>query len=116
MSNSNESTLLATESTDTTLLTTASTIPDTTTQTPQNEPSTLKTNPNLKSKSMSGNNCGTMSSNKDNNNNRDTVFTLKKWNLVAMWSWDVECEVCAICRTPLMGKHFIMKSNLIIEI
>ena len=33
----------------------------------------------------------------------DTVFTLKRWNLVAMWSWDVECEVCAICRTPLMG-------------
>ena len=41
-----------------------------------------------------------------NNNtiNKDTVFTLKRWNLVAMWSWDVECEVCAICRTPLMGK------------
>ena len=40
-----------------------------------------------------------------NNNtiNKDTVFTLKRWNLVAMWSWDVECEVCAICRTPLMG-------------
>ena len=35
--------------------------------------------------------------------NKDTFFTLKKWNLVAMWSWDVECEVCAICRTPLMG-------------
>lgn len=34
--------------------------------------------------------------------NKDTFFTLKKWNLVAMWSWDVECEVCAICRTPLM--------------
>jgi hypothetical protein len=30
-------------------------------------------------------------------------FSLKRWNLVAMWSWDVECEVCAICRTPLMG-------------
>ncbi|CAF0881602.1 unnamed protein product [Brachionus calyciflorus] len=37
-----------------------------------------------------------------NMTNKDTVFTLKKWNLVAMWSWDVECEVCAICRTPLM--------------
>ena len=33
----------------------------------------------------------------------DNMFTLKRWNLVAMWSWDVECEVCAICRTPLMG-------------
>ena len=62
------------------------------TTTPQTEPSNV-----LKSKS------NVLTSNKDNNNNRDTVFTLKKWNLVAMWSWDVECEVCAICRTPLMG-------------
>lgn len=38
------------------------------------------------------------------NFNKDTCFTLKRWNLVAMWSWDVECEVCAICRTPIMGK------------
>jgi hypothetical protein len=38
-----------------------------------------------------------------NQRSRDNVFTLKRWNLVAMWSWDVECEVCAICRTPLMG-------------
>ena len=62
------------------------------TTTTQTEPSNV-----LKSKS------NVLTSNKDNNNNRDTVFTLKKWNLVAMWSWDVECEVCAICRTPLMG-------------
>ena len=37
------------------------------------------------------------------NFNKETCFTLKRWNLVAMWSWDVECEVCAICRTPIMG-------------
>ena len=24
------------------------------------------------------------------------LFTLKKWNVVAMWSWDVECDTCAI--------------------
>lgn len=41
--------------------------------------------------------------NTTNKENKDKVFTLKKWNLVAMWSWDVECEVCAICRTHLMG-------------
>lgn len=35
--------------------------------------------------------------------NKDTVFTLKRWNLVAVWSWDVECDVCAICRTFLIG-------------
>ncbi|XP_071838365.1 RING-box protein 2-like [Apostichopus japonicus] len=29
-------------------------------------------------------------------------FTLKKWNVVAMWSWDVECDECAICRAQVM--------------
>lgn len=38
--------------------------------------------------------------------NKDTVFTLKRWNLVAVWSWDVECDVCAICRTFLIGIFF----------
>ena len=33
----------------------------------------------------------------------DKMFTLKKWNLVAMWSWDVECDTCAICRVQVMG-------------
>eukprot|EP00471_Norrisiella_sphaerica_P002971 CAMPEP_0184483730 /NCGR_PEP_ID=MMETSP0113_2-20130426/5407_1 /TAXON_ID=91329 /ORGANISM="Norrisiella sphaerica, Strain BC52" /LENGTH=111 /DNA_ID=CAMNT_0026864303 /DNA_START=17 /DNA_END=349 /DNA_ORIENTATION=- len=26
---------------------------------------------------------------------------LKKWNAVAMWSWDIEVNVCAICRNLL---------------
>ena len=30
------------------------------------------------------------------------LFTLKKWNVVAMWSWDVECDTCAICRVQVM--------------
>jgi RING-box protein 2 len=34
----------------------------------------------------------------------DKMFTLKKWNAVAMWSWDVECDTCAICRVQVMGK------------
>lgn len=33
-----------------------------------------------------------------------TMFTLKKWNAVCMWSWDVECDTCAICRVQVMGK------------
>ena len=33
-------------------------------------------------------------------------FALKKWNLVATWAWDVECDTCAICRVHLMGIHF----------
>lgn len=34
----------------------------------------------------------------------DKMFTLKKWNSVAMWSWDVECDTCAICRVQVMGE------------
>ena len=30
------------------------------------------------------------------------TFTLKKWNAVAMWSWDVDCDTCAICRVHVM--------------
>ena len=33
---------------------------------------------------------------------QDKMFTLKKWNAVAMWSWDVECDTCAICRVQVM--------------
>ena len=32
------------------------------------------------------------------------MFTLKKWNAVAMWQWDVECDTCAICRVQVMGE------------
>lgn len=35
---------------------------------------------------------------------QDKMFGLKKWNLVAMWSWDVECDTCAICRVQVMGE------------
>ncbi|XP_015039432.2 RING-box protein 2 isoform X2 [Drosophila persimilis] len=34
----------------------------------------------------------------------ENMFTLKKWNAVAMWSWDVECDICAICRVQVMVK------------
>ncbi|KAE8749935.1 hypothetical protein FOCC_FOCC003405 [Frankliniella occidentalis] len=33
----------------------------------------------------------------------EKMFTLKKWNAVAMWSWDVECDTCAICRVQVMA-------------
>lgn len=35
----------------------------------------------------------------------ENIFTLKKWNAVAMWSWDVECDTCAICRVQVMGEY-----------
>uniref|UniRef100_A0A1A9ZNL3 Anaphase-promoting complex subunit 11 RING-H2 finger domain-containing protein n=1 Tax=Glossina pallidipes TaxID=7398 RepID=A0A1A9ZNL3_GLOPL len=34
----------------------------------------------------------------------EKMFTLKKWNAVCMWSWDVECDICAICRVQVMGE------------
>ncbi|PNJ36270.1 RNF7 isoform 5 [Pongo abelii] len=34
----------------------------------------------------------------------DKMFSLKKWNAVAMWSWDVECDTCAICRVQVMDE------------
>ena len=37
----------------------------------------------------------------------DKMFTLKKWNAVAMWSWDVECDTCAICRVQVMGMFIL---------
>lgn len=39
------------------------------------------------------------------------MFTLKKWNAVAMWSWDVECDTCAICRVQVMGQ-FLLSNKL----
>lgn len=36
----------------------------------------------------------------------EKMFTLKKWNAVAMWSWDVECDICAICRVQVMGEQY----------
>uniref|UniRef100_A0ABD2X5Z2 Anaphase-promoting complex subunit 11 RING-H2 finger domain-containing protein n=1 Tax=Trichogramma kaykai TaxID=54128 RepID=A0ABD2X5Z2_9HYME len=38
-------------------------------------------------------------------NKSEKMFTLKKWNAVAMWSWDVECDTCAICRVQVMGRY-----------
>jgi RING-box protein 2 len=41
----------------------------------------------------------------------DKMFSLKKWNAVAMWSWDVECDTCAICRVQVMGKFVTPIAN-----
>ncbi|XP_051873996.1 RING-box protein 2 isoform X2 [Pristis pectinata] len=41
----------------------------------------------------------------------DKMFTLKKWNAVAMWSWDVECDTCAICRVQMLVSGVKLKTN-----
>lgn len=42
----------------------------------------------------------------------DKMFSLKKWNAVAMWSWDVECDTCAICRVQVMGEPPMLARTL----
>ena len=39
-------------------------------------------------------------------NEGEQLFTIKKWNAVAVWSWDVECDTCAICRIQVMGERY----------
>ena len=34
------------------------------------------------------------------------LFVLKKWNAVAMWSWDVHNDTCAICRVNVSGNVY----------
>ncbi|KAM4821381.1 RING-box protein 2 isoform 2-T2 [Thomomys bottae] len=41
----------------------------------------------------------------------DKMFSLKKWNAVAMWSWDVECDTCAICRVQMPVSDVKRKTN-----
>lgn len=43
------------------------------------------------------------------------MFSLKKWNAVAMWTWDVECDTCAICRVQVMGKCLLFTVILILK-
>ncbi|KAL0851233.1 hypothetical protein ABMA28_007077 [Loxostege sticticalis] len=53
---------------------------------------------------MSGEDCDALDRGDNDGQKSDKMFTLKKWNAVAMWSWDVECDTCAICRVQVMGK------------
>ena len=39
------------------------------------------------------------------------AFEVKKWNAVAMWSWDIEVETCAICRNNLIDPCIECISN-----
>ena len=29
-------------------------------------------------------------------------FEIKRWNAVALWAWDIQTDVCSICRGQLM--------------
>ena len=56
---------------------------------------------------MDDNDEGQMDIDRSTGRNGEKMFALKKWNAVAMWSWDVECDTCAICRVQVMGMYFL---------
>lgn len=39
------------------------------------------------------------------------IFELKKWNAVALWSWDIEVDNCAICRNHTMDLCIECQAN-----
>lgn len=43
-------------------------------------------------------------------------FEIKKWNAVAMWSWDICADTCAICRNSLNEPSIEYQVGLIIMI
>mmetsp|Transcript_13681 Transcript_13681/g.51011 ORF Transcript_13681/g.51011 Transcript_13681/m.51011 type:complete len:124 (-) Transcript_13681:214-585(-) len=38
-------------------------------------------------------------------------FVIKKWNAVAMWSWDICADTCAICRNSLNEPSIEYQAN-----
>ncbi|KAI5784496.1 hypothetical protein FPQ18DRAFT_353211 [Pyronema domesticum] len=38
-------------------------------------------------------------------------FEVKKWNAVALWSWDIVVENCAICRNHIMDLCIECQAN-----
>lgn len=42
-------------------------------------------------------------------------FVIKKWNSAVMWSWNVSCDTCAICRISLTEPSIEYQSNQTVE-
>ncbi len=38
-------------------------------------------------------------------------FEVKKWNAVALWSWDIQVDNCAICRNHIMDPCIECQAN-----
>jgi E3 ubiquitin-protein ligase RBX1 len=36
-------------------------------------------------------------------------FELKKWNAVALWSWNIVVDTCAICKSHIMEPCIVKK-------
>ena len=40
------------------------------------------------------------------------LFKLKTWNHVSLWKWDVDCDICAICRVVVTEPCLKVKDTL----
>ncbi len=36
------------------------------------------------------------------------MFDMKKWNAVAMWSWNISTDTCTICRNNLCALQHVV--------
>ena len=57
------------------------------------------------SSGCSGAGCGAGNNNNGQQQDGDQQqrrFEIKKWNAVALWSWDIHVDICAICRNHIM--------------
>lgn len=50
-------------------------------------------------------------SDSENQTKPEKMFTLKRWNSVAMWSWDCSTDTCAICRVQVNMRKLINLNN-----
>ena len=39
------------------------------------------------------------------------IFEIKKWNAVAIWSWNIQVDTCAICRSHIMEPCIECQAN-----
>ena len=46
-----------------------------------------------------------------NNSHLQKRFEVKKWTAVALWSWDIEVENCAICKSHVMEQCIDCQAN-----
>lgn len=45
------------------------------------------------------------------NSDRSPLFKIKKWNLFALWKWEVHSDMCAICRANVMEACLVCQAE-----
>ena len=41
----------------------------------------------------------------------EVIFKLKKWTHVSLWKWDVDCDICAICRVVICDPCLTVRTD-----